>query len=49
VSCGLPCIEAAMISSQSDPAIADIYAIAVCAQASCNGPCHIGDAAIPGG
>jgi len=47
VSCGLPCIEAAMISSQSDPAIADIYAIAVCAQASCNGPCHIGDAAIP--
>jgi hypothetical protein len=49
VSCGLPCIEAAMIVSQSDPAIADIYAIAVCAQASCNGPCHIGDAAISGG
>jgi hypothetical protein len=49
VSCGLPCIESAMIISQSDPAIADIYAIAVCAQASCNGPCHIGDAAIPGG
>jgi hypothetical protein len=48
VSCGLPCIEAAMISSQSDPAIADIYAIAVCAQTSCNGPCHVGDAAIPG-
>ena len=49
VSCGLPCIEAAMITSQSDPAIGDIYQIAVCAQASCNGPCHIGDAAIPGG
>ena len=49
VSCGLPCIEAAMITAQTDPAIADIYAIAVCAQASCNGPCQIGDAAIPRG
>jgi hypothetical protein len=48
VSCGLPCIESAMITDQTDPAIADIYAIAVCAQASCNAPCGIGDAAIPG-
>jgi hypothetical protein len=48
VSCGLPCIESAMITDQNDPAIADIYAIAVCAQASCNAPCGIGDAAIPG-
>jgi hypothetical protein len=48
VNCGAPCVLNSGAVSSSDPAIGLIYGIAVCAQASCNGPCHIGDAAIGG-
>jgi hypothetical protein len=48
VNCGVPCVVASGVSTSTDPAIGLIYGIAVCAQASCNGPCHIGDAAIGG-
>jgi hypothetical protein len=48
VNCGLPCIEQAQVNTNTDPAITLIYNIAVCAQASCNGVCHVGDAALGG-
>lgn len=47
VNCGIPCATEAGITNTNDPAIMLIYNIAVCAQARCNMPCHIGDAAIP--
>ena len=46
INCGLPCAQAAGILTLSDPALTLIYNVATCAQASCNGPCAIGDAAI---
>ena len=48
VNCGVPCVVSSGATSSTDPALGLIYGIAVCAQASCNGPCHIGDAAIGG-
>jgi hypothetical protein len=49
VNCGIPCVAQSGIISSSDPALTLIYDIALCAQRSCNEPCHIGDAAIGGG
>ena len=49
VNCGVPCVAQSGVVSASDPALTLIYDIATCAQANCNGPCHIGDASIVGG
>lgn len=47
VNCGLPCAAEAGVVSSQDPALLLVYNVAVCAQANCNAPCNIGDAAIP--
>jgi hypothetical protein len=47
VNCGLPCAAEAGVVSSQDPSLLLVYNVAVCAQANCNAPCNIGDAAIP--
>jgi hypothetical protein len=46
VNCGLPCANAAGITSLTDPALTLIYNVATCAQNDCNGPCALGDAGL---